>query len=170
MSSVSNNPHLESRLSAIETSAILAATIIPEYEYYNYWAEESGNSSDNNFQWSWGNGDSGVIGLPVGDGVEIIAVAFHADNGGSAGEDIQIRTVDIQNINSLVTLHTLDVVAAGQGQDNNAHLYQDLRANPVVVPDGGVLSFETGVENGIYNGMRCGIWTRQLTGRQFLTV
>ena len=146
----------------------IVVTQEPEYEYYNYWAEESGNLATNSWQWSWGNGDTGVIGLPVGDGVEVIAMGFHADNTAAVTDDMQVDLYDIQG-NAQVFIARIDVINSGQGIEDNMYQYDNLRSSPVAVPDGAVLAFRSGTEVGNVNGARVGVWTRQETGRLLVT-
>jgi len=147
----------------------LVLTKEPEYKYDTYWAEDSGNSSANGYIYSWGNGDIGVIGVPVlGSNVEIIGMAFQADNGGT-GSSIEIRVVDVQDMSNFVILATLSVVESGDGVNNNTH-YREEFTTPIAVPDGAVLVFQTGaVSGGVYNGHRVFVTTRTPTGREFIT-
>jgi len=142
-------------------------TPAPEYEYYSYWAEESAGLGANNLEWSWGNGDTGVIGLPVGNGVEVIAMAFHADVS-PAVSSVVIELLDIQNASTNDIIQTITVVNNGDGQANNSHLYVDFRSAPIPCADGAVLAFGTGALTGAISSARCGVWTRQETGRNLL--
>ena len=58
----------------------LSVTTAPLYEYWHLWAEEGGRLRNNSAQWSYGNGSTGFMGLPVaGEGWELINIGFMAD-------------------------------------------------------------------------------------------
>lgn len=152
-------------LSAVASgNGTLGLTTMPLYEYSDNWAEESGAISNNNSQWSWGNGDTGNIGLPMGDGWEIYEDYIQADAGGSAVETLSIEVVDRQTVAAGVAFHTFEIIGAGNGQDNNAHIINDLRAAAVAVPDGAVVGFRTLTEVGTWASARVGIRLRRQIG------
>ena len=139
-----------------------------ELAYWAFWGEDSGNTSANGYIYSWGNGDTGIIGVPIiGTGNQITGLAFQADNGG-IGDSVEIRVVDAQDISNIVILTTLSVVGAGDGVDNNTHFRQEFDT-PIDVPDGAVLVFQTGAESGVYNGHRAFVFGQKPTGRQIVT-
>lgn len=138
---------------------------LPLYEYRDMWAEEAGGASDNSFQWSYGNGARGYIGLPVDEGWELIAMYFQADNGGAATESMQVRLVDIGATPSTAApdIYVLNIPQAGQGIDNNSWIYENLSA-PVAIPDNTFIGFRTGDEVGAWSDMRVGIRMRRKIG------
>lgn len=141
------------------------AFLVPEYRHDNYFVEESGNLSNSNYQWSWGNGDTGFIGVPIGSGCEIIAFSFNGDNAG-ANDTVSIDIVDMQNGQTII--HTF--ATTNQGQANNYNYYEDAENSPIALPDNMVLGFRTRTEVGIINGARIGLWTRRETGRMILAL
>ncbi len=129
------------------------------YEYRDIWAEESGAATNNNTQWSFGNGATGIIGLPVGNNWEVTEMYFQADSGGSAAESISVEMIDIQT-GTPANVSTISVTGAGDGQDDNAHLITTY-GTPITVPDGAVLGFRTVSEVGAYIDMRVGARLRR---------
>jgi len=156
------NPNWQTELAA-EQSQDDSQTIETVYEYKELWAEESGAVSSNNSQYSWGNGDVGTIGAPIDNDWEIIGVWIDADSGGSVGESLSTGIMDFQN-NSNTVITTVDITAAGDGQDNNAFLYVDLTAAPVDVPNGAKVGFRTITEVGTWAGTRAGVRMRRSIG------
>lgn len=138
------------------------------YEYRDIWAEEGGGLADNASQWSYGNGAGGFIGLPIDAGWEVEALYFHADISG-ATSDVTVHMVDMRTPSvAAPIITTIDVVDSGQGVGNNAWQFTTL-ATPVAVPDGAVLGFRTGDEQGAYSDARMGARLRRPLG-SFLQV
>ena len=134
----------------------------PLYEYRDVWAEEGGSVNDGQAQWSFGNGATGNIGLPVGAGWEITEIGFHAD---SASNSAQV-SVDVTDFGSgsAVTVATIDVaVADGHGQANNMYRVAEFDP-PVVVPDGAVLGFRTRSRSGSVSDARVCVRLRRQVG------
>lgn len=148
-------------------SKSLQLTKEPEYEFYTYWAEESSTLSTNAWEWSWGNGDEGAVGLPIGSGYELISMSFHADKTASGQDDMEVSLYDIK-ANDRNLLYTLEIIDCGDGVNDNMHSYEDLRSNPILIPDGAVLAFRSGVEVGNIEGARVGIEVRRKTGREIV--
>ena len=75
-----------------------SVVIEPIYEYIEFWGEESGAISSNQFEYSAGNGATGGIGRPInGAGWEIIEMAFQADVY-DANAQVQVDILDIQSV------------------------------------------------------------------------
>lgn len=142
---------------------------LPLYEYHTYWAEDSGNAADNGWLLSWGNGDVGLVGVPIGNNNELIAMGIHADNTSSANDDLQADLYDIQNAAAPVFIARVEFVNVGDGQDDNAHVYTDLRGAPVAIPDGAVLAWRLGNENGAVSSYRVYAETRKDTGNTYVS-
>lgn len=149
----------------IEVTVALATTTRPLYEYRDIWAEESGGNDDNTSEWSFGNGATGDIGLPIDDDWEVVAMYFQADTGGSPAESMEVHLVDKQTTVGAGSpvIATVNITAAGSGADNNAFIFQDF-ATPVAVPDGAVLAFRTGNEVGTWSDSRVGARLRRQVG------
>lgn len=131
------------------------------YEYRDIWAEESGAATNDNTQWSYGNGATGFIGLPIDAGWEVEAMYFQSDIGGSAAESLSVHLVDFTTPSAAApVIATISLTAAGAGVDNNAYLFEPL-ATPVAVPTGAVLGFRTGTEVGTWSDMRVGARLRR---------
>ena len=145
-------------------SAVVGLNVVtaPLYEYRDLWAEETAGLSDNNNQWSFGNGDVGVIGLPVGDGWEVVEMGFQSDING-ANDGVIIGLVDIQTGANNIEVARLTMTAAGNGQANNAHWLQEF-APSVPVPAGAVLGFRTIDEIGTISSARVTARLRRQVG------
>lgn len=129
------------------TSATLIVTKMPLYEYRDIWAEEAGGLANNSAQWSFGNGATGFIGLPIDSGWEVVAMGFHSDTGNGA-TDLTIELVDYTTPSTAaVVISSIDVDAPGDGAVNNLYKYEEL-ATPASVPSGAVLGFRTQEDGG----------------------
>ena len=139
------------------------AQTLPLYEWRDIWAEESSNLANGSSQWSFANGDTGYIGLPIDSGWEVVSMYFHSDNNG-ANDDLTVHMVDQSTpaANSPI-VSTVTVVNSGQGSANNAYVFEEF-ATAIAVPDGAVLGFRTGVESGSFNGARVGARLRRKIG------
>lgn len=126
-----------------------------KYEKIVIWAEESVNLSNNQAQWSFGNGAAGNIGIPLLGDWEVYGFSFHANNS-SAGSATSINLVDFKDTTPsiLVTIPTVN-----QGQTNNYVFAGEI--TPISVPNGTVIGFTTGVETGAMSNARCAIWLRK---------
>lgn len=110
------------------------------YEYRDIWAEESAAGTTNNAEWSFGNGATGNIGLPVDDGWELEALGYNADVY-PAGAVIRVQLMDYQNTAPVgLAVITLGSSTDGGGQTNNASKYFPVS---VPIPNGAVLGFRT---------------------------
>lgn len=122
----------------------LVVTKLPMYEYRDVWAEESGAINAGSAEWSFGNGATGFMGLPVDAGWEIVALGFHADTY-AATATVQVDAVSYNTPSNAAanTLASISLSSAtdGQGDTNNAHKFENLAA-PVPVPPG-VVGFIT---------------------------
>ena len=151
-------------LSAV-TSASLNVTTEPTYEYRDLWAEESAQFSSttaNGNQWSYGNGAAGIIGIPFGDGWEVLEMGFQSDVNG-ANNGVTVDLVDIQNGSGTNTVAQMIMTNAGNGQANNAHWIQVFDP-PVVVPAGAVLGFRSVAETGDVRDVRASARFRRQVG------
>lgn len=155
---------LAKRVKTLESeTAQLNITSMPLYEYRDIWAEEGSALSNNNSQWSFGNGAVGFIGLPIDDGWEVTDMYFHADTA-SATSDVTVHLVDMTTpSNAAPIISTVTVVDAGDGVANNAYVYETF-ATPVAVPAGAVLGFRTGTEVGAFSDARVGARLRREIG------
>ena len=118
----------------------LVVTKLPLYETQEVWAEESGGLNANTSEWSYGNGSTGFIGLPVDAGWEITAMAFHADQF-VANTNVTIDTMDYSVVASDATTNTLSSInintsTDGGGITDNTYKWFDL-PSPVPIPVNG---------------------------------
>lgn len=160
---------LKSRVEALE-SATLNTTTAPLYEYRDIWAEESGATNANSAEWSFGNGATGFIGLPIDSGWEVEAMYFHADTY-PATATIQVDLMNYGNTPSNAAANTIASIslanaADGGGGTNNAYKYQIFVA-PVPIPVTGsstVIGFITRGETGNISDARVGARLRRQVG------
>lgn len=151
--------NLRNRVAGISATT----TTVPVYEYRDIWAEESGTLTANSAEWSFGNGATGFIGLPIDEGWEVEALYFHADTY-AATAAISIDLMNYGNVPSDAaanTIATIELTSAtdGGGDADNAYKYQKL-LNPVAVPEG-VLGFTTRTLTGAATDGRVGARLRR---------
>ena len=128
------------------------------YEKIVIWAEESTNLSNNNEQWSYGNGDTGFIGIPLPEDWQAYAVSFHADNTRNNNDSVIMAVGEISGNDTFSELFRF--TASGDTTDNLVHT--ELLTTPISVPAGTTLGFKTITENGNVNGARVAVWLRRL--------
>jgi len=110
---------------------------LPLYEYRDIWAEEGSTLTANSAEWSFGNGSTGFIGLPIDKGWEVEAMYFHADSFSANA----VTVVDLINYGDTPsnaagnTISSIIIKSAtdGGGQVNNGYKYQTFDT-PVPIP------------------------------------
>lgn len=122
------------------------------YEKIVIWAEEGGPLSNNNLQWSYGNGATGLIGIPLPEEWEAYAFSFHADTS-TAGASV---TMALINVATNVNITTFTATGA-----TNNMIYTELLATPITIPAGTCLGFRTVTENGTVSDARVAVWLRR---------
>ena len=122
------------------------------YEKIVIWAEENGKLSDNNTQWSYGNGATGIIGIPLPEDWEAYAVSFNADKNGGT------NTVQMAVINSNTDTNLFTFTASGNA-DNM--VYTEILATPVAIPAGTSIGFRTVNETGNVEDARVAVFLRR---------
>ncbi len=149
--------------SSNSNSVSLDTTLMPLYEWRDIWAEEGGAIANNSSQYSFGNGATGFIGLPIDDGWEVVAMYYHSDNNG-VNDDLTINLVDMRTQSvAAPIISTITINNSGDGVGNNGYLYQEFTA-PIGIPDGAVLGFRTGTETGVFSDVRVGARLRRKVG------
>lgn len=123
-----------------------------EFTIFCVWAEENGNLSNNNTQWSFGNGAVGNIGIPLALDCQLFALSFNADNFGGTSASINIRR-------NGATVQTPNFTA-----NNQVQLFSSIAFNL-----GDVLSFETNTVVGTMNDVRVCAWFRVPSSALFPT-
>ena len=163
-----------SRISALEEnqdgSADIEYSTQAVYEYRDIWAEESGGTDPNSAEWSFGNGATGFMGLPIDAGWEVEAMYFQADTF-AAQSTIQVDLVDYGNVPSNAAANTIASISLssatdGGGDTNNAYKYEAL-ATPVAIPvtgDATIIGFLTRLETGNNSDARVGARLRRKVG------
>ncbi len=112
------------------------------YSTFPVWAEESATLSTNNNQWSYGNGDTGAIGIVV-DTLEVYAMSIDADIVGTS--------VDIELMRDGITTTTASFTGANE--------YIEL-TTAIPYSQGQLLGFRTGTVTGTFNSVRVTAWCR----------
>lgn len=145
----------------------LSVTKVPMYEYRDIWAEESGATNAGSAEWSFGNGATGYMGLPIDAGWEVEAMYFQADTY-AATATIQVDLMDYGNTPSNAAANTITSISLssaidGGGATNNGYKYEVL-TSPVPIPVNGtstVLGFITRTETGNISDARVGARLRR---------
>jgi len=140
------------------------------YEYRDIWAEESGVLSTNSAEWSFGNGSTGYIGIPLEAGWELVSMYFTADTFPS-NSSVSIGLMNYGNTpsgaigNQIYTFVLLDARDGG-GNTNNAYKIVSLPV-PIILPTAGttLLGFITRSVVGTVRDARVGVRLRRPIGR-----
>jgi len=122
------------------------------YEKIVIWAEENGGLADNQLEWSFGNGATGRIGIPLPEDWEAYAVSFNADTNG-ASNTVQMAVVDSNTDTNLFTF-------TASGNANNM-VYTEILATPVAIPAGTSIGFRTVNETGAVTDARVAVFLRR---------
>ncbi len=120
----------------------LIVSKLPLYEYKELWAEESAGLNNNSAEWSFGNGAAGFIGIPIGEGWEVVEMGFHADNF-QAAATVTVELVDFTTPSTaaaVISSISLSNSTDGGGTTNNAYKLISLNQP---IPSGAVLGFRT---------------------------
>lgn len=127
------------------------------YEKVVIWAEETGSLTNNNMQWSFGNGDVGFIGVPLPEAWEAYAVSFHADNTSNGSNTMIMGVGDISADGTFTELFRF---TASGANDNMS--YTEILGTPVATPAGTTLGFMSITESGNINSARVAVWLRRI--------
>lgn len=127
------------------------------YEKIVIWAEEAGGISNNNTQWSFGNGAVGFIGIPLPENWEAYAVSFHADNTSNATNTLIIAIGDMSANNTFTELLRF----TASGADDNMS-YTEVLGTPIAIPAGTTLGFRSITEVGVIADARVAVWLRRI--------
>jgi hypothetical protein len=133
----------------------------PIYEKIIIWAEENGAISNNNPEFSFGNGATGNIGIPIVDDWELYALVVNADVN-NAGSNV---TIDVMDWTTSDVLLTQNVPNNNGAVNNYVGIIKGLNI-PVV--EGTTLGFRTNTETGAISDVRAGAWLRREIGN-FIT-
>lgn len=136
---------------AISVGADGGAFLAP-YEKIVIWAEENGGLANNQLEWSFGNGATGRIGIPLPEAWEAYAVSFNADtNGGS--DSVLMAVIDSNTNTNLFTF-------TATGNTNNM-VYTEILTTPVAIPVGTSIGFRTITETGNVTDARVAVFLRR---------
>lgn len=127
------------------------------YEKIVIWAEEAADLASNQMEWSYANGDTGFIGIPLPEDWEAYAVSFHADNTSNASNTMLMAVVNITGNGTFAEFFRFTATGAN---DNLA--YTEILTTPVAIPAGTTLGFRSITETGNINGARVAVWLRRI--------
>lgn len=123
-------------------TAFITPTLETGYTIFPIWAEESGALTNNNLQWSFGNGATGAISIPVPE-CEVFALGLDAEVAGTS------VSIDLMQNNAAVSTETF----------TGANGYNIL-TTPISFSEGDLLGFRTNTEVGAYSDVRVVAWCR----------
>lgn len=108
------------------------------------WAEENGNVSANQHEWSYGNGATGSnIGIPSFWNCEAVGMVLNAETfGTSATVSLRVNSVSVESITATQRDNFVDFTA------------------PVAISRGNRISFYTNTVSGSWNDVRVGVVLR----------
>lgn len=138
---------------------------LPLYEYRDIWAEESGGLSNNNAQYSYGNGAVGFMGLPIDAGWEVVAMGFNADVYPANGQvQVDLMSYNTPSNAATNTIASVNLTSAtdGGGTTNNPFKYFVL-PTPAPIPSG-LIGFITRTEVGAVTDARAYARLRRYIG------
>lgn len=127
------------------------------YEKIVIWAEEASDLASNQMEWSFANGDTGFIGIPLPEDWEAYAVSFHADNTSNASNTMLMAVVNISGNGAFTEFFRF---TASGANDNLA--YTEILTTPVAIPAGTTLGFRSITETGNINSARVAVWLRRI--------
>ncbi|WP_345169530.1 hypothetical protein [Algibacter aquimarinus] len=133
------------------------STSLITYEKVVIWAEEAADLANNQMEWSFANGDTGFIGIPLPEDWEAYAVSFHADNTSNGSNTMLMAVVDISGNGAFTEFFRF---TASGANDNMS--YTEVLATPVAIPAGTTLGFRSITETGNINGARVAVWLRRI--------
>lgn len=146
----------------------------PRFETRHVWAEEAGALNANSAEWSFGNGATGFIGLPIcEDGWEITQVSFHGDTY-AAQTQVEIAVCDYAIAPSAAAANILTTISLanstdGTGATNNATKCVEVDP-PIAVNAGAILGFRTLQVTGTASDCRVQVRMRRQTGTHVTNV
>jgi hypothetical protein len=112
------------------------------FTIFPIWAEESGGLSNGNAQWSFGNGATGFIGIPMAINCELFAISVNANNvGTSVSINIQRNGGNVATPNFTTNNEVIAITAIPYVQ-------------------GDLLTFQTNTEVGAWSNVRVCAWMR----------
>lgn len=133
----------------------LVVTKMPLYEYRELWAEEAGAINSNQAEWSYGNGSTGFVGVPIDAGWEAIEMGFSADGYAATAtvtvELVVFLTASNNPANTVASLSLADSTDGG-GATNHAWKHEVLSV-PKAIP-AGPLGFYTRSVSGTISDAR----------------
>lgn len=123
------------------------------YEKIVIWAEENSGLGNNQREWSFGNGATGLIGIPLPEDWEAYAVSFNADQS-TNGAQVDIEVIDTATGS---VLFPFDATGAA-----NNMVFTEILDTPVNIPAGTSIGFRTDNVSGTVSDARVAVWLRRM--------
>jgi len=149
----------------------LSVTTTPIYEYREIWAEENATLNASGFEWSYGNGSTGYVGIPHDgkSGWEVFAMYFQADSF-TTGSNATVVCRQFQSASNTSSQDVCSITVSsptdGGGQVNHTHKYEEF-ATPHSLPfpaEAAPLGFFTSQKSGTVSDARVGVRLRRQIG------
>lgn len=141
------------------------------YEHMIVWGEEAGRLRNNSAQYSYGNGATGFMGIPIppNQGWELVGISLHADTYPAlATVNIAVHNYAVATPGSAAPiLGTISLANAadGGGWTNNPFKYVDLSGAPVPLPSPTILGLRTITVTGVVSDVRVAMYLRRSAGQ-----
>lgn len=146
---------------------------VPNYRYRDFWSEEAAAISSNQPEWSYANGASGYIGLPIGPGWDVAELAFNADVY-AAGARVEINLMSYNTptnaVANIIATIILENENDGGGGVNNAYKHIEFPPGTHPIPAGVVGVFTRSVTGGSVSDARIYSMFRKQDGDRVVSV
>lgn len=140
-----NNQQSQINQSILQALDGYATATTDAFSIFAIWAEENGGLSNNNRQWSFGNGSTGDNNIVIPVDCELFAVTISAESQSGGGVTINVLrnevTVTTPNFTTNDSVVSLPV--------------------PIAFTAGQRIGFETAIETGTWNDVRVCAWFRR---------
>jgi len=127
-------------IKALQNSVIgqVSVTKAPLYEYREIWAEENAAISSNQAEWSYGNGSTGPVGIPIDAGWECIEMGFNADiYTAAATATVELVVYPTDSISSATTVASISLANSTDGGGATNHAWKhEVLSTPTAIPSG----------------------------------
>lgn len=134
--------------------AALLVTMEPHYEYRTIVAEESAVLNPNTTEWSYGDRDTGYIGIPLPAGFQLVEIGFNADIHAANGSvEVSVRDWQVSSPTApILGSISLADPSDGFGQVNRSAKIVDLVGTVLTAP--ALVGFRTESKSGTVSSAR----------------
>lgn len=141
---ISTNTPVAGDILVFDGTHFIPSSVDNGYTIFPIWAEESGTLSNNNRQWSFGNGAVGNINIVIPVNCDLFAVSFDSETGG-------VGTVTLDIMQNDVAIHTTPILAIKDFE---------ILSSPFSFGSGDCLGFSTNTGTGSLLNARVCAWFR----------